>query len=312
MQFQFLRRDLARVLFEAAFLDRALEIGRDDLAWLDTLSATTEERYRSGAGTAAELLRTRNERDRRRDRLRTDTLTRDHLLLSVNRLLARDFDTPLPRLQLPPVASPVLYHTNLVRLALRFEPKLRLMDRELQAAEAQAAATRKTRLPDVFAGVEGRQFSRDGGFREGTFMVSVSLPWVNRDKYHSDHARDLARIEALELDRANHEWDVREEVHKLAIAIDAARREALLYRDEIIPRSQQALDSIHAAWLAGNGPFHDTLESRRLLLEAQLAFARAVATQYQTMLELVLRCGLGDLEALESNASHQDSKPTPP
>jgi hypothetical protein len=47
------------------------------------------------------------------------------------------------------------------------------------------------------------------------------------------------------------------------------------------------------------------------LLDAQLMFARAVSEQYQMLSELVLCCGLGDLEALQmigAQLSEDDSK----
>ena len=86
----------------------------------------------------------------------------------------------------------------------------------------------------------------------------------------------------------------------MTVRIDAARREALLYREQIIPRSEQALASARAAWENGRGPFRDLLDARRMLLDAHLMHARAVAGQYQQMSELVLACGLDSLEALET------------
>ena len=287
-QFQILRRDLAKAAFKTALADRVVEIGSQDLVWLDTMVATTEERYRAGTATQVELLRVQNERSKRADQLRTESSRRDHQRVSVNRLLNRDLGSPLPRL----------------------EPKLRVMRREVQQAEASVAATRKSRLPDVSAGIEGRQYSGDGGFREGMFTVSLSLPWLNRGKYRSDVARDEARLQAAGFDAADYQLALREEVHALTVNIDAARREALLYRDEILPRSQQALESAHANWLANRGMSFDVMEARRMSLEAQLMYARAISEQYQMLSELVLCCGLGDLEALESISKIPESIPT--
>jgi hypothetical protein len=45
--------------------------------------------------------------------------------------------------------------------------------------------------------------------------------------------------------------------------------------------------------------FLDVLEARRMLLEARLMSARAVTDQWQMLSELVLSCGLADLEALQ-------------
>jgi outer membrane protein TolC len=106
------------------------------------------------------------------------------------------------------------------------------------------------------------------------------------------------------------ELAVREEVHGLTVKIDAARREALLYRDEIIPRSEQALASAQSAWQSGTGMFLDVLEARRMLIESRLMSARAVTEQWQMLSELVLCCGLADLEALEMlNNNVQGAKP---
>ena len=309
-QFQILRRDLAKAAFKTALADRVVEIGSQDLVWLDTMVATTEERYRAGTATQVELLRVQNERSKRADQLRTESSRRDHQRVSVNRLLNRDLGSPLPRLDLPLPAEPVAYNQKLLDYAANFEPKLRVMRREVQQAEASVAATRKSRLPDVSAGIEGRQYSGDGGFREGMFTVSLSLPWLNRGKYRSDVARDEARLQAAGFDAADYQLALREEVHALTVNIDAARREALLYRDEILPRSQQALESAHANWLANRGMSFDVMEARRMSLEAQLMYARAISEQYQMLSELVLCCGLGDLEALESISKIPESIPT--
>jgi len=311
-QFQALRRDLNKAVLETALADRVIEIGAQDLAWLDTMVVTTEERYRAGAASQVELLRVQNERSKRADQLRTESSRRDHQRVSVNRLLNRDILSPLPALELPVLAGPVAYSQKLIDYAAKFEPKLRVMRREVQQAEAYVAATRKSRLPDVSAGIEGRQYSGDGGFREGMFTVSLSLPWFNRGKYRSDVARDEARLEAVEFDAADYQLSLHESVHALTVQIDAARREALLYRDEILPRSQQALESAHANWLANRGLSFDVMEARRMLLEAQLMSARAVAGQYQLLSELVLFCGLNDLEALEAISNQPGSVSSPP
>ena len=43
------------------------------------------------------------------------------------------------------------------------------------------------------------------------------------------------------------------------------------------------------------------MEGRRMRLEAQLGYARAVTEQYQALTELLLCCGLTDIEDFESS-----------
>jgi outer membrane protein TolC len=174
-----------------------------------------------------------------------------------------------------------------------------MLRRQIKQAEATVASTRRQRLPDISAGLEARNYTGDGSFRQGILLFSMNVPWVNAGKYRSEVRRDEAKLKAAELDLVDYELSVREEVHQLTVKIDAARREAVLYRDQIIPRSQSALDSARSGWEANRSTFRDVLDARRMLLEGRLMHARAVAEQYQMLSELVLCCGLGDMEALQ-------------
>lgn len=307
LQFQIYRRDLARLLLAAALADANLEIGERDLEWLKTMAATIDARYQAGASSQIELLRIQNERARRADLLTTDRRLREHNWVSIHRLLNRPATTNATVLSLPDLwpEIPISADGFLAAQAHHSEPTLRLMTSETEAAEAQVAATRKSVWPDVFAGIEGRQYSGDGNFREGMFSVGLSLPWLNRAHYRSDIARDRARLEAAQLDRANEELQIREDIHRLLIEVDSARREATLLRDEILPRSRQAMESARANWTVGRSPFMEMMEARRLILESELNLARATARQFEALSDLVLRCGLPDLNALQNLRSEK-------
>ncbi len=192
---------------------------------------------------------------------------------------------------------------------MKYEPKIEMMRRQIKQAEAAVASTRRQRLPDISAGLEARNYTGDGSFRQGILLFSMNVPWVNTSKYRSEIQRDEAKLKAAELDLADYQLSVREEVHQLTVKIDAARREALLYRDQIIPRSQSALDSAHSGWTSNRGTFRDVLDARRMLLEGRLMYARAVAEQYQMLSELVLCCGLGDMEALQMIGAQPETAP---
>jgi outer membrane protein TolC len=173
------------------------------------------------------------------------------------------------------------------------------MRREIAQAEATVDLTRRSRLPDVNVGLEGRNYSGNGSFRQGAVVFSMNLPWLNGGKYRSEIKRDEAKLHAAEFDLADYELSVRDDVHHLTVKIDTARRQALLYRDEIIPRSETALESARIGWEANRNSFRDLLDARRMLLDGRLMYVRALAEQYEWMSELVLCCGLGNLEALQ-------------
>ena len=298
-QFQVLRRELAKAMFRTALVDEVVVIGQQDLAWLETTTQTMEGKFRASEATLVEVLQLQNARAKQATQLETERDRLSHERVSLNRMLNRGLLSPWPTLELPALAGPVFYNQKLVDFAIKYEPKIEMLRRQIKQAEATVASTRRQRLPDISAGLEARNYTGDGSFRQGILLFSMNVPWVNAGKYRSEVRRDEAKLKAAELDLVDYELSVREEVHQLTVKIDAARREAVLYRDQIIPRSQSALESARSGWEANRSTFRDVLDARRMLLEGLLMHARAVAEQYQMLSELVLCCGLGDMEALQ-------------
>jgi outer membrane protein, heavy metal efflux system len=298
LNLQEVRRDIAKGLLATALTERVVEIGEQDLAWLDATAKATENKYRAGEAVVADTLQVQNELAKRNDTQRTDRNRLAHERFALNRLLNRSVDSRWPSLQLPPVGPVIPLSQKLLTLALQNEPKLKVMEQEIKQAKATAELTRKSRLPDVSFGVEGRQFSGDGGFREGDFTLRFSLPWFNEGRYHKDYERDKERQRTAEQEREDQILMVREELHHLSVEIEASRREALLYSDEITSRSSQALTSRLNDWETGHGMFRDVLDARRMLLDSELMSARATAEENQMLAELLLWTGLDSVEAL--------------
>ena len=306
---QQLRRDISKELLATALDERIVDVGEQDLAWLEATVKEVEAKYRDGQAALADALQIQNEVAERDDRLRTDRHLLAHEYFNLNRLLNRPVDSAWPVLQLPPAAPAIPFSGKLLSLALANEPKLKVAEQEIKQAEADAELTRQKRLPDVSLGVEGRQYSGDGGFREGDFTLSFSLPWFNKDKYRMEYDRDREKQKSAEAEREDQVWMVREQLHHLSVEIEASRREALLYSGEITIRAGQALTSRLSDWETGNGLFRDVLDARRSLLDSELMSARAVAEENEMLAELLLWSGLENVEALAPLANEPSLLP---
>jgi len=308
-QFQNRRADFTRHLLSSALNNRLTAIGEQDSQWLETLSATLQQRNEAGQASAVDLLKLESERARRIERLRTDTANRDHEFMAMNLMLKRDVGAQWPALDLPPVAPLVLTH-QLESQALIYERKLAEMRQVVKQSEASVELARRQRLPDVSMGLEARNYSGNGSFRQGTLLLGMSLPWVNKSRYQSDVAREDAKLEAARLDTTEYEFSIREELHRLSTAVDVARRQALLYRDGIIPRTTATLSTIQASWSTGRATLTEVLEARRLLLEGQIAYAQAITDQYSALADLVKVCDLSGIDKLlELTTAPSPSKP---
>jgi outer membrane protein TolC len=306
---QQLRTEITKALLMTALAERVVDIGEQDLAWVEATAKATDNKYRAGQAVVADTLQIQNEVAKRNDTLRTDHRRLAHERFTLNRLLNRDAASTWPSLKLPPVAPAIPLSNKLLALAILNEPKLKVLEQEIRQAQASAELTRKMRLPDVALGVEGRQYSGDGEFRSGMFTLRFSLPWANRTKYRKDYERDKEKQKTAEQEREDQILMVREELHNLAVGIEAMRREALLHSDEITTRAMQALASRLSEWEAGRGMFRDVLDARRMLLESELMSARATAGEHQMLAEMLLWTGLENLEALTLLATEQPLLP---
>lgn len=311
-EFQLRRSELAQALFRTALAHRVVAIGLEDLDWLNRMVQTTDQRYRTGESSLVDLLRLQNEQQRRSDRLETDRRQLAHEQFVLNRLLNRDLEAPWPILDLPPLAGHVPYSQELIDLALQLEPGLHVRRREIEQAESEARSIKRERLPEVSVGAQARNYSGTGDFRQAEVMIGFTLPWGNTRRYRGDYERARARAVAADQEAADYVLELQEEIHLLTVRVDAARREALLYGRQIVPRSERALESAQSAWIANRGLFLDILDARRMLLDARLMEARAVAEQYHQLSELVLCCGLGDLSALDMITVEPEPEPTLP
>lgn len=311
VQFQTLRSDLAKALFRAALADETVAVAEQDLQWLTVTTKVVEDGYRSGTSRLMDVLTLQNEQSKRVEQIKTDRDNRAQAVLAVNRFLNCDLAAPWPTLQLPPVADPLVYNERLAGFALRYEPKLKKMREEIRVGEAAVTVARKERWPEVSVGVQNRTYTRDNDLRSTEVMVGFTIPLGNSSKYRAAIRREEEKRKATEFEAQDFEQSIREEVHGLVVKISAARREALLYRNQIIPRSEQALESARAMFESG-GALRDVLDARRMLLEGRLMYARAVAEQYEMLSELVLCCGLGDLEALQMLSTNPDPKTETP
>jgi outer membrane protein, heavy metal efflux system len=298
-RFQELRAELAKTLFRAALADEILNTAREDLGWLESIAGLTENRLQSGRAGLLEVLTSRNDLAEVRTQVETDRDELRHWHVALNRILNTNLQSSWPRLRLPEPGPHVEFNSNLIAMALKFEPRTLVMKEEIKLGEAAVSETRRKLFPEVMAGVESRNYSGNGEFRQGMVFLGMSVPWFNASKYRSEIRRDAQKVRQMEFELADYELALQEEIHDLTVKANAFRRRALLYRDEIVPRTRSALESTRAMWESGKASYDELLSTRRVLLDAQLKYHRSVADQYVALSELVLCCGLGDLGALD-------------
>ena len=300
LQFQQLRLELVRQFLRTALADKTTAIMADDLRWLDALVDLARQRAATGAGATAEILRLQNEQDVQSTRLATEKERAGEARSQLNRLLGRPASTAWPQFELPDLGPELRFNDRFRQLTLRNEAKLKLLNRTAEATATGIEVAKRAARPDVRVFGELRQYSGSGEAREGMLGVAMSVPWFNRGRYRADVARAEAEADAARLDAADYERFVPVEARRIATLAGNARREAIAYRDRILPRTTQMLEAMRGSWVSGSGDLISLFDIRRQWLDGQRMLANATAEQWQMLAEITLCCGLADLEAIEA------------
>ena len=292
-----LRRDLVVALLDAALRRVVMDRVHDDIGWLASQASVAETRVASGTESAALTLRLRNDLDRRRVEWTNQAALHEDALVAVRRLLGRAEPSPEEPYELAPVGPSVSLTPALVRRAEAVEPGIRRGDADVRVARSAVEVTRRSSRPDVSLGVQAWHESATGSAAQGFFTLGISVPWLNRENYRRDLQRDRLRLEAAQDQVEDARQQVRRDLHALLTRMESARREALLQRDTILPRTRQLEASMAAQWMSGRADLRDLLETRRQRADAEITEASAAAAYWSALAEVMLRCGLETFES---------------
>ena len=276
-------RRIEEVFHEYAFLARELAITTELLGLVQGLEPVVQGRIRAGAGQE-DLLRLQVEIGRLED----DVASISQRQPALSARLADEMNLPLGDtaavLPLPELSAPTRTSRDtaaLVQQALSSSPRLRVLERRLEAARAAEDLTKYKRRPEFAARVDyidtgdalnsGTQGSGDDPLFVG---LSLSLPvWTSSYSAAEREARHSVRAARSRLEdaRSTLNADITDEVYR----VDDSQRRLELYRESLLPRARESLQLTTASYRAGSASVLDLLDSERALLEFELSYWRA-------------------------------------
>lgn len=164
----------------------------------------------------------------------------------------------------------------LEQIALRGRPEVTAVEAQLRAARANSTLTKESSiLPDILLGA-GRDFATDAGL---SYSVGFSMPLPLFYPLHTKG--DFAETRHRELELAATLLDTRaavgQDVRAAWASADAAQRQAIFIRDQLLPAAREAHRVATVSYDLGGLSALDVLDARRALLDAQRQYADALA-----------------------------------
>lgn len=213
---------------------------------------------------------------------------------ALNRVLGRPLGLPI--LAVDSLSAPdALPDVQAVeQAALRSRPEITGLEAQLRAAQANTSLTKELAFtPDIIASAN-RDFGDPNWNANTTYNLGLSLPipilfWQHtRGDFAEMHHRELELTATLKDTRAGVAQDVRV---SFATA-DAALRQVVFIRDQLLPSAREAYRVATSSYALGGLSALDVLSARTALLAAESQFAEALAAANSARSDLERAAGV--------------------
>jgi cobalt-zinc-cadmium efflux system outer membrane protein len=213
---------------------------------------------------------------------------------ALNRILGRPLGLPIvatDSLSAPDALPDV---KAIEQAALRSRPEVQSLDAQLRSAKANTSLTKELAFtPDITAGAS-RDYGDPAWNSNTTYTLGLSMPipvlfWQHtKGDFAETHHRELELEATLRDTRAGVAQDVRV---SFATA-DAALRQVIFIRDQLLPSAREAYRVATSSYAIGGLSALDVLSARAALLAAESQYADALAAANSARSDLERAAGV--------------------
>ncbi len=318
------RLDLAarieEMFYEYAYVDKAVAVMRENIALLKGMEAVVRRKYATGLSRNEDLLKLQVEIGRLESDLAALRDQKEAVASGVRDILHLPAGAALPLSEALLEAEPEAVETAVEDVRTRIEeanPRVRAMLHRVTQRREGLRLARRAYVPDLTLGVTTvttggalNPSTADSGKDPWMVTLSVNVPiWFPRLEAGVAEAR--ASLEAARRRHADAVDDVDARAAMVRFQMRDAFRQARLYREELLPKVDQTLSALRAAYSAGDADFLSFIDAQRMVLQFQLAYYRFQATYHQRLAEWKALLGeeivpLSDGPAVSEGGSHED------
>jgi outer membrane protein TolC len=269
--------------YEYYYLGQEMALTRENLELMKFWEAVSRARYKAALTAHPDVIRAQLELGKLEDRVHTleDRLgpMRSRIRALLN--LPDSVTLPLPgRIE----TEAEMYDVDSLKKTVRGSNPHILYLRHLKEKEAAGVRLAKnSSYPGFTVGLDYIQTGPapdpalpESGKDPWIIGVSVNLPiWFGKNSAKTEEARAREKEVEYKLKEARNQLDAHAE--GLLSQYDDALRKLRLYRDGLVPKAEQSLNTSYTAYRAGELEFLNVLDAQRQLLVFQLQLERARA-----------------------------------
>jgi cobalt-zinc-cadmium efflux system outer membrane protein len=286
-------RDLKSAYYDLYLVQQKIQINAENQDIMRSFVDIARKQYEVGMGKQVDILRAQTE---------LSTLANDGINLRkekqvveamVNTILNRPVNSPLG--PVPEIEKDVPEWTfeQLQPLSLEARPELKAMNYSIDMNKSELSLSKREYLPDVMA----RVMYKDMAMTPNDYwsvMVGISIPLApwSSGKYTSKVEENEINVRRAEDDVANMKNMTSFEVQDALVKIQTNKNLVDLYRNTVIPQSEQTLQSTISAYQTGKTEFLMMIDAYRMVLMSKLNYYMSIMNYMSSQAALEQSIGL--------------------
>jgi len=289
--------------YELWLADELIRIVEDNNELVDDLIKVSEARYKTG-GSQQDVFRAELEGDKLEDQLISLRRQKEQARADLGTLVRQPIHLMPTAYEELDVAEVAPQLEVLVASAEQCNPTLQGLAAEIARDRAKETVACLQKYPDFQIGVGYSIISDDSnvispvanGHDNINFTIGVTLP-IWRDKINAG-VREAAHQQNSTINRREAERDrLRGQLRRQVAAAYAAIEQLELFRDRLVPRTEQTLEIATADYQGEKADFTDLVDIYRdlLSLEVQVARTKAMLASTLAQIERTVGCDVDEL-----------------
>ena len=301
---QSIARDIAyetkTVYYDLYRVDRSLRILEDYLVLLETFSAAAEEKYATGSGSQADVLKSHVETSEIVKKRITLEGERSALAARLNGVLSRPSDSPVEPVASIDTTRYAQPESVVVERALSVRQELDAVDARIRRSELGVRLARLANRPDftvqgtyITVPKIGDHPASDAGKDAFGIMLSMNLP-LFRSRTRAELQEAMARVSESRYVRRQIRDSVAAEVAGAYGRLSHSGRALDVYEQGLIVQAESSVLATLAAYQTGQMDFLALLDAERIVLRTRLGYVEETAN-YRKYLSQLERAAGGSL-----------------
>lgn len=289
-------RQVKKAYFALGYVDRAIELSREDERLLEHFEEVARNRYALGFGLQGDVVRLQAQITQALSRREQLTRQRVDLEALLNSIRDMPTDSPIGKVELPARPEMRLDREMLTAIGRQQRPELKAAFLRIEEHEKGVQLARRRSRPDFTLGltwgnIRARGFglldmplAHDGKDAYGV-TVGMTLP-LFRSKYDAgirEASEAFSSARAAYRSAAN---AMEADLRSITFKMETIERQINLFESALLPQAEQALRSTQVAYSTGTLGVVSLLDVQRTLVDVRLGLARLHADYFDAMADL--------------------------